>query len=52
VFAGMTVRDNLELGAYRRGARAERHERLARVHDLFPILRLNDPDVQRICLGV
>jgi branched-chain amino acid transport system ATP-binding protein len=39
VFAGMTVRDNLELGAYRRGARAERGERLARVHDLFPILR-------------
>jgi branched-chain amino acid transport system ATP-binding protein len=39
VFAGMTVRDNLELGAYRRGARAERSERLARVHDLFPILR-------------
>jgi branched-chain amino acid transport system ATP-binding protein len=39
VFAGMTVRDNLELGAYRRGARAERSPRLARVHDLFPILR-------------
>jgi branched-chain amino acid transport system ATP-binding protein len=39
VFSGMTVRDNLELGSYRRGARPERDERLARVHDLFPILR-------------
>ena len=39
VFAGMTVRDNLALGAYRRAARAERDERLARVHELFPILR-------------
>ena len=39
VFAGMTVRDNLELGGYRRGARAEREERLVRVHELFPILR-------------
>jgi branched-chain amino acid transport system ATP-binding protein len=38
VFAGMTVRDNLVLGGYRRGARAEREERLARVHELFPIL--------------
>jgi branched-chain amino acid transport system ATP-binding protein len=39
VFAGMTVRDNLVLGGYRRGARAEREERLTRVHELFPILR-------------
>ena len=39
VFAGMTVRDNLVLGAYRRGARAKRDERLERVHELFPILR-------------
>ena len=38
VFAGMTVRDNLALGAYRRAARAERDERLAHVYELFPIL--------------
>ncbi len=39
VFAGMTVRDNLELGAYQRSARPERDTRLRRVHELFPILR-------------
>jgi branched-chain amino acid transport system ATP-binding protein len=39
IFAGMSVADNLALGAYRRGARAEREERLERVHELFPILR-------------
>jgi branched-chain amino acid transport system ATP-binding protein len=39
IFAGMSVADNLVLGAYRRGARADRDERLERVHDLFPILR-------------
>ena len=38
IFAGMSVRDNLILGAYRRSARAARDERLARVHELFPIL--------------
>jgi branched-chain amino acid transport system ATP-binding protein len=38
IFAGMSVRDNLVLGGYRRGARAQREERLARVHELFPIL--------------
>ena len=35
----MTVRDNLELGAYQRSARPERDTRLRRVHELFPILR-------------
>jgi branched-chain amino acid transport system ATP-binding protein len=39
VFAGMTVRENLELGAYRRSARNDRDERLGRVHALFPVLR-------------
>ena len=39
VFAGMTVRENLELGAYRRGARSGGEERLGRVNELFPILR-------------
>jgi branched-chain amino acid transport system ATP-binding protein len=38
VFAGMSVRDNLALGSYRRAVRNGRDERLARVHALFPIL--------------
>jgi branched-chain amino acid transport system ATP-binding protein len=39
VFAGMSVRDNLDLGAYRRTARAERAARLERVQALFPVLK-------------
>jgi branched-chain amino acid transport system ATP-binding protein len=39
IFAGMSVQDNLELGAYRKAARPERDARVARVHELFPILR-------------
>jgi branched-chain amino acid transport system ATP-binding protein len=38
IFAGMSVEDNLVLGAYRGSAREHREERLARVHELFPIL--------------
>ena len=38
IFAGMSVVDNLVLGAYRPVARSHREERLARVHELFPIL--------------
>ncbi|HEX6337214.1 MAG TPA: ABC transporter ATP-binding protein [Jiangellaceae bacterium] len=38
VFAQMSVRDNLLLGAHRRGARAEHAETLARVEALFPRL--------------
>jgi branched-chain amino acid transport system ATP-binding protein len=38
LFPRMTVRENLDLGAYRRAARAGRDERLARVHALFPRL--------------
>jgi branched-chain amino acid transport system ATP-binding protein len=38
IFSGMSVEDNLVLGAYRGTARAYREERLARVHALFPIL--------------
>jgi branched-chain amino acid transport system ATP-binding protein len=34
----MTVLENLELGAYAKGARAQRAESLARVFDLFPRL--------------
>lgn len=38
VFAHMTVRENLLLGAHRRGARAGHREALARVEALFPRL--------------
>ncbi|MPZ60800.1 MAG: ATP-binding cassette domain-containing protein [Propionibacteriales bacterium] len=38
VFAQMSVRDNLLLGAYRRGARRVHRETLARVERLFPRL--------------
>ena len=39
IFSGMSVEDNLVLGGYRGSARQHREERLARVHELFPILR-------------
>jgi len=39
LFPTMTVRENLELGARTRAARAARGETLARVFDLFPRLR-------------
>ena len=38
LFPRMTVRENLDLGAYRRAARPAREERLAWVHQLFPRL--------------
>jgi branched-chain amino acid transport system ATP-binding protein len=38
VFAGMSVRDNLSIGAYRRSARAAHGDRLSLVYDLFPVL--------------
>jgi branched-chain amino acid transport system ATP-binding protein len=34
----MSVRDNLEMGAYSRGARAERHQTFQAVLQMFPIL--------------
>lgn len=39
IFVGMTVQDNLELGAYTRGNRANVNEDLERVLNYFPILR-------------
>lgn len=39
VFAGMSVRDNLSMGAYRRSARASQSDRLSMVYELFPVLR-------------
>jgi branched-chain amino acid transport system ATP-binding protein len=38
LFPRMTVRENLDLGAYRRAARRGSAERLAKVHQLFPRL--------------
>ena len=39
IFQGMTVRDNLELGAYVQSDRSKVEEDLERVLDYFPILR-------------
>jgi branched-chain amino acid transport system ATP-binding protein len=42
VFPTLTVRENLELGSYRRAARARRSEALEVVLQLFPILRARE----------
>src|SRR3954468_13038072 len=39
LFTGLTVRENLELGAYRSGARGRRAESLHEVCTLFPVLQ-------------
>ncbi|MDM0026536.1 ABC transporter ATP-binding protein [Variovorax saccharolyticus] len=39
LFASMSVRENLELGAYRRGARKARSQTLEEVCELFPVVR-------------
>jgi branched-chain amino acid transport system ATP-binding protein len=39
LFGGMTVEENLEIGCYRSAARSFRDESLARVYEIFPILR-------------
>jgi branched-chain amino acid transport system ATP-binding protein len=38
LFPGMTVRENLEMGAYPKDARETRHEMMDEVFDLFPVL--------------
>lgn len=45
LFTDMTVRENLEMGAYTGAARARVRESLERTYDLFPILR--DKNAQR-----
>ena len=45
IFAGMSVRDNLAIGAYPRSARASQAARLSMVYELFP--RLQDRAEQR-----
>ena len=44
IFAGMSVRDNLAIGAYPRSARASQAARLSMVYELFP--RLQDRATQ------
>jgi branched-chain amino acid transport system ATP-binding protein len=39
LFSSMTVRENLELGSYRKAARAARQASLERVFAIFPVLR-------------
>jgi len=39
LFTGMTVRENLELGCYRKKARRSRAETMERVLKMFPVLR-------------
>jgi branched-chain amino acid transport system ATP-binding protein len=39
VFPQMTVKENLEMGAYPKHLRVRREERMASVFDLFPVLR-------------
>lgn len=39
LFPQMTVKENLEIGAFTRSARECRHETLGEVFDLFPVLR-------------
>src|SRR5678810_216133 len=39
LFVGLTVRENLELGSYRSGARAQRAESMERVCATYPVLK-------------
>jgi len=39
LFTGLSVRENLELGSYRRAARGRREEAMAEVCALFPVLK-------------
>ena len=42
LFTGMTVRENLMMGAYRKGAEDHKQETFDLVYELFPILRERD----------
>ena len=39
IFGHMTVQENLEIGAYPRHARLKRHDTLAWIYELFPVLK-------------
>jgi branched-chain amino acid transport system ATP-binding protein len=45
LFAGMTVRENLELGAFTQRAQATRREQLERVYTIFPRLSEREPQL-------
>ena len=51
IFAELTVRENLELGAYARRARAGEVDALARVKTLFPRLAERGPQLARTMSG-
>src|SRR4051794_20631431 len=51
IFADLTVRENLELGAYARRARAAEAGMLARVKSLFPRLAERGPQLARTMSG-
>jgi len=51
IFADLTVRENLELGAFARRARAGEAESLARIKSLFPRLAERGPQLARTMSG-
>jgi ABC-type branched-subunit amino acid transport system ATPase component len=51
IFAELTVRENLELGAYARRARAGEADNLARIKSLFPRLAERGPQLARTMSG-
>ena len=51
IFAELTVRENLELGAYAQRARAGEADNLARVRALFPRLAERGPQLARTMSG-
>ncbi len=51
LFGGMTVEENLELGAFAAPARRERRANLERVYALFPVLRERRREVVRALSG-
>ncbi len=51
LFPGMTVLENLELGAFNSGARKSMGESLRSVFDLFPVLRARKKQIARTMSG-
>jgi len=51
LFPEMTVRENLELGAYTKEAWGKKRERLEQVHNLFPILKERGGKLARTLSG-
>jgi branched-chain amino acid transport system ATP-binding protein len=51
LFPELTIEENLQLGAYRRGARAAYRESLKRVEEYFPILRARARQLSGVLSG-